>query len=207
MSKAKESGIRKAEFGGTTACRTPESHFRFRICPAPSPQPPSPGRLAGVDYGTVRIGIAITDPGRQIASPLENYTRRTPDLDAQRFRRVGGRRGDRAVGRRPAGPSRRPREPEIAGGPAVRPVAGRGDRRAGRVFRRAVHQRRGRAIAAGRRPDAANVARSGMDMLAAQIMLSAYLESQGQGAGAARPSGRLTPPARIIWGKNLVLRT
>ena len=47
-----------------------------------------PGRIGGVDYGTVRIGIAISDPGRSLASPLENYTRRTPALDAQRFQQL-----------------------------------------------------------------------------------------------------------------------
>jgi putative Holliday junction resolvase len=46
------------------------------------------GRIAGVDYGTVRIGIAISDPGRTIASPLENYTRRGLTQDAERFRRL-----------------------------------------------------------------------------------------------------------------------
>ena len=30
---------------------------------------PATGRLAGIDYGTVRIGVAISDPGRTIASP------------------------------------------------------------------------------------------------------------------------------------------
>jgi putative Holliday junction resolvase len=48
----------------------------------------SPGRVAGIDYGTVRIGIAISDPMRKIASPMENYTRRNPELDAQRFKRL-----------------------------------------------------------------------------------------------------------------------
>ena len=52
-----------------------------------SSQPPL-GRIAGVDYGTVRIGIAISDPGRTIASPLENYTRRGLTQDAERFRRL-----------------------------------------------------------------------------------------------------------------------
>jgi putative holliday junction resolvase len=46
------------------------------------------GRVAGIDYGTVRIGIAISNPERTIASPLENYTRRGPEQDAQRFRRL-----------------------------------------------------------------------------------------------------------------------
>ena len=45
-----------------------------------------PGRVAGVDYGTVRIGVAITDPERKIASPCENYTRRGKDQDARFFK-------------------------------------------------------------------------------------------------------------------------
>ncbi len=44
------------------------------------------GRLAGIDYGTVRIGIALTDARRTLASPCENYTRRGPAADAQYFR-------------------------------------------------------------------------------------------------------------------------
>ena len=45
----------------------------------------SSGRVAGIDYGTVRIGIALSNPGRTIASPLENYTRTSPEQDARRF--------------------------------------------------------------------------------------------------------------------------
>jgi putative Holliday junction resolvase len=48
----------------------------------------APGRIAGIDFGTVRIGIALSDPGRLIASPYENYVRRTEQLDAQRFSRL-----------------------------------------------------------------------------------------------------------------------
>jgi putative holliday junction resolvase len=51
-------------------------------------QSPPPGRVAGIDYGTVRIGIAISNPERTIASPLENYTRRGHERDAERFRRL-----------------------------------------------------------------------------------------------------------------------
>ena len=32
---------------------------------------PDQGRIAAVDYGTVRIGIAVCDPDRRLASPLE----------------------------------------------------------------------------------------------------------------------------------------
>jgi putative holliday junction resolvase len=47
-----------------------------------------PGRIAGIDYGTARIGIAISDPMQSIASPYENYTRRSADLDRARFVRL-----------------------------------------------------------------------------------------------------------------------
>jgi len=47
-----------------------------------------PGRVAGIDFGTVRIGIALSDPGRTIASPYENYTRGSHEQDAERFRRL-----------------------------------------------------------------------------------------------------------------------
>jgi putative Holliday junction resolvase len=52
-----------------------------------------PGRVAGIDYGHVRVGIAISDPERKIVSPLENYTRRGPEADAARFRRLVAEEG------------------------------------------------------------------------------------------------------------------
>ncbi|HKD36891.1 MAG TPA: Holliday junction resolvase RuvX [Pirellulales bacterium] len=56
--------------------------------PEPAADRVPPGRLAGIDYGTVRIGIAVTDPERRLASPLENYTRRGEAADAAFFRRL-----------------------------------------------------------------------------------------------------------------------
>ena len=44
------------------------------------------GRVAGVDYGTVRVGLAISDPERKIASPWENYTRKSKAADARFFK-------------------------------------------------------------------------------------------------------------------------
>ena len=55
---------------------------------SPENKVPAVGRVAGIDYGHVRIGIAISDPDRTIASPMENYTRRGLEQDAQRFRRL-----------------------------------------------------------------------------------------------------------------------
>jgi putative Holliday junction resolvase len=49
---------------------------------------PRHGRLAGLDYGTVRIGIAVTDPEQRLASPLENYTRGGPAADADWIKRL-----------------------------------------------------------------------------------------------------------------------
>jgi putative Holliday junction resolvase len=49
---------------------------------------PRQGRLAGIDYGTVRIGVALCDPDQRLASPAENYTRRSPADDARWFQRL-----------------------------------------------------------------------------------------------------------------------
>ena len=45
------------------------------------------GRVAGVDYGTVRIGLAISDPDRILSSPYETYVRKNEKADAEYFRR------------------------------------------------------------------------------------------------------------------------
>ena len=42
-------------------------------------------RLLGVDYGSVRIGLAVSDADRKIASPLATYERRGPEADARYF--------------------------------------------------------------------------------------------------------------------------
>jgi len=44
--------------------------------------------LLGVDYGSVRIGLAISDPDRKIAFPLATYTRRNREQDARYFREL-----------------------------------------------------------------------------------------------------------------------
>jgi putative Holliday junction resolvase len=45
-------------------------------------------RLLGVDYGSVRVGLAVSDAGRKIAFPLATHERRGPERDAAVFRRV-----------------------------------------------------------------------------------------------------------------------
>ena len=44
---------------------------------------PTFGALLGIDFGTKRIGAAICNDDQSIALPLENYTRRTRELDAK----------------------------------------------------------------------------------------------------------------------------
>ncbi len=57
---------------------------------------PSHGRLIGADYGNVRIGLAVCDANRRIASPLDTYTRRSTDQDAAFFRKLAA--AESAVG-------------------------------------------------------------------------------------------------------------
>ncbi len=49
---------------------------------------PNEGRIAGIDYGTVRIGISICDPSRQWVSPLTTYNRRNDRLDSAFFQDI-----------------------------------------------------------------------------------------------------------------------
>ncbi len=55
-----------------------------------TPALPSSGRLAGIDFGTVRIGVAVTDREQRFASPLDNYMRRGDVADAAYFQRLVG---------------------------------------------------------------------------------------------------------------------
>jgi putative Holliday junction resolvase len=49
----------------------------------------SPGRrFLGVDFGTVRVGLAVGDEAGTIASPLMTYVRRGRNVDATFFRHI-----------------------------------------------------------------------------------------------------------------------
>jgi putative Holliday junction resolvase len=48
----------------------------------------STGRLLGVDYGTVRIGLSVSDPDRKIAFPLTTYERDRREQDAAFFKEL-----------------------------------------------------------------------------------------------------------------------
>ncbi len=42
-------------------------------------------RVLGLDFGTRRVGAAVSDPRRMIATPLEVYQRRDPAQDARHY--------------------------------------------------------------------------------------------------------------------------
>lgn len=49
---------------------------------------PTAGRLIGVDHGTVRVGLAVCDPGQRVATPLHTYKRRDEAKDTDYFARL-----------------------------------------------------------------------------------------------------------------------
>jgi putative Holliday junction resolvase len=49
---------------------------------------PTRGTLLGLDYGTKRIGVAVSTPEQSIATPLENYTRRNDPKDSAFLKRL-----------------------------------------------------------------------------------------------------------------------
>lgn len=55
------------------------------------------GRLLGVDFGTVRIGLAVCDADRIIASPLEIRERNGDSADADYFKKLIVREQVRAL--------------------------------------------------------------------------------------------------------------
>jgi nicotinamidase/pyrazinamidase len=141
---------------------------------------PSHGRLAGIDFGTVRIGIAITDQQRMLASPYENYVRRDAQSDARRFQRLVS-------------------EEQIAGFVVGLPVHTSGHEsqksQEARQFGRWLAESTGVPVRfyderytsaqaeeiLGEAQLTKKKRKKRLDMLAAQIMLAAYLESHSQG--------------------------
>jgi putative Holliday junction resolvase len=144
----------------------------------PPRQQSPPGRIAGIDFGLVRIGIAMTDPQRTLASPWENYTRRGPQHDAKRFQQLAEDEGVTlwVVGlpvHLDGGESEQSTKARQFGQWLAEttgvPVEFFDERFTSNEAQQLLHEakftRRSR--------------RKRIDMLAAQIMLSAYLESRG----------------------------
>ena len=150
----------------------------------------SPGRVAAIDYGTVRLGIAVSDPARTLASPYENYTRRGPEEDARRMQRLVAEEGIvlLVVGLpvhldgRESEKSREARE----FGQWLAQVTGVSVEFFDERF--TTSEAEGVLLGAGMTRQRRRKRR---DMLAAQILLAAYLECRGRGS---QPPGPLDDP-------------
>ncbi len=66
-----------------------------RIDPCDPPDPPADrngipcsGRLVGIDFGTVRMGLSMCDPSQQWVTPLGTWNRSTPPVESKYFRRL-----------------------------------------------------------------------------------------------------------------------
>jgi putative holliday junction resolvase len=145
-----------------------------------------PGRIAGIDWGSVRIGIALSDPQQSIASPLESYTRVGREQDARRFRRLVEEEGVTRF---------------VVGLPVHLDGREGGKSREARAFGRWLEETTGvpveffderfTSVEAEQLLQAAELTsrrrRKRIDKLAAQIMLAAYLESRRAGHGEPGP--------------------
>lgn len=49
---------------------------------------PESGVLLGIDYGTKRVGVAVSDRDQKYSSPLHNHERHGAQVDARFFRKV-----------------------------------------------------------------------------------------------------------------------
>jgi putative Holliday junction resolvase len=140
-------------------------------------------RIAGIDYGTVRLGIATADLAVGIAGPFENYTRRTPELDAKYFAELAAQEKiERFVVGLPV---------HLSGRESEKSVEARAfGEWLGRVTGVPVEyfDERFTTSEADQILGAAKLTKkqkqSRRDQLAAQIMLTAYLESGGRGQDA-----------------------
>ncbi len=57
----------------------------LKVPPKPTPGGAASGRVLGVDVGTVRVGLALSDPTGTLASPLETLRRAKDQADLDRI--------------------------------------------------------------------------------------------------------------------------
>src|SRR5262245_13645657 len=137
-------------------------------------------RIAGVDFGTVRIGIALADTEVGIAGPYENYTRRSTALDAEYFKTLAH---EERIGRFVVG-----LPVHLDGGESQKSVEARAfGKWLGEVTGTPIEYFDERFTTAeadellSARKLTKKQRQARRDQLAAQIMLTAYLESGGKG--------------------------
>lgn len=137
---------------------------------------PTHGRLLGLDYGSKRIGLAVSNADQTISSPVENYTRRDEPQDARYLKRMAeeyrivgivvglpvhmsGQEGEKARSAREFG--------EWAATATTLPICFWDER-----FTSAMAEEQLQEAGLTKKQRKAR-----LDMLAAQIMLQTYLES------------------------------
>jgi putative Holliday junction resolvase len=148
---------------------------------------PAQGRLLGLDYGTKRLGLALSNAEQTIATPLETYLRRDPRQDEKHLQQkvqeygvvglvvglpvhMSGDEGEKAREARAFG--------QWAAGVTKRPVQ--------------FADERYTSIMADEHLQTAQLSpkkrKALRDMLAAQILLQSYLDSprRGEAPGALR---------------------
>jgi putative Holliday junction resolvase len=172
----------RGDWGSGISDRENKNAFSDHRSPIADPHlamPPSL-RIAGIDYGTVRIGIATADLSVGIAGPYETYNRRSERLDAEYFRRLATeeRIGRFVVGlpvHLSGGESQKSREARVFGDWLQQltgvPVEYFDERY---TSAEAEEMLLGAGLTKKRRKER-------LDQLAAQIMLTAYLEAGAKG--------------------------
>lgn len=55
---------------------------------SPDENLPVKGRLLGIDFGTKRVGVSVSDARQALSSPLHNYDRSSHQADQQFFKKV-----------------------------------------------------------------------------------------------------------------------
>lgn len=147
-----------------------------------------PGRVLAIDYGTVRLGLAISDPRQQIASPLANYARADTQRDLVYLRRVTK---DEQVVKIVVGLPIHLDGRESQKSFEARGFAGWLEREIGIPVE--LHDERFTSVEAEAQLLAADLTRkqrkARRDKLAAQLLLTAYLEASRQ--GRTQPPGSL----------------
>jgi putative Holliday junction resolvase len=143
-------------------------------------------RIAGIDYGTVRVGIATADTSVGIAGPYATYARKGPAQDATFFRKLAVEEGvERFVVGLPV---------HLSGGESKKSIEARefgGWLEKETCVPVEFFDERFTSAEADQVLQAANLTKkqraARRDQLAAQIMLTAYLESGARGQDAMLP--------------------